>query len=553
MLLSLSIRNYALIKELDLEFNDKLTTITGETGAGKSILMGAIGLILGNRADASIISAGETKCIIEATFQIEKLQLQQVFEQLELDYSNETIVRREINDSGKSRAFVNDTPVNLSTLKLLGQKIVEIQTQNTSLMMADPKEQLIIIDDFMLNKDLLVNYKEIYTQYKSLQKKIQSHTEILRTQKQPFDFNLFQLNEIADLNIQENEELVLAEKIMVLTEASKIIESLQTVSTIFSENEQSIVQLLNHAKNAMKPIFSINESLTSVNERIQSLLIEVKDVSEECLQYSEKIEQNDAELELLNERLSKIQALMRKHNVRTANEILSIQETLSQSVLNLETIENEIQQFQTELESKYTELSKIGADMTEARIAASNVLTVEVESILKELSLAHAKIEFRFESGTQFMSETGLDRVNLFFSANLGSPIQLLSEVASGGEISRLNFAFRSLVAKKKAMPTLIFDEADTGISGETAGKMGKLLKQMGEIHQVLCITHLPQVAACGHHQLGIEKIYENNETKTIVKTLGLDDRIEAIAKMLSGDAVSVAALENAKQLIKTA
>lgn len=553
MLLSLSIRNYALIKELDLKFNDKLTTITGETGAGKSILMGAIGLILGNRADASVISAGESKCIIEANFQIDKLGLQNTFEELELDYHPETIIRREMSENGKSRAFVNDTPVNLSILKSLGQKIVEIQTQNTSLMMADPKEQLNIIDDFMPQKQLFIDYKTKFSQYKLIQKKILSHSELLSNQKKQFEFNLFQLNEISDLEIQENEELILAEKILILTQASKIIESLQTVSNLFSENELSIVQLLSHAKQALKPVATVNESLSAINQRIESILIETRDISEECSEYSEKIDQDENELERLNDRLSKIQSLMRKHNVQTTTEILAISEDLSLSVSNIETIESEILAFQKELDFLFNEVIKIGTAISNARIEASKELTIEVESILKDLSLLHAKIEFRFESGNHLLSETGIDKISLYFTANPGTPIQLLSEVASGGEISRLNFSFRSILAKHKSLPTLIFDEADTGISGETAGKMGKLLKQMGEIHQVLCITHLPQVAACGHHQLGIVKIYQANDTKTIVKSLSDEERIEAVAKMLSGDTITTAALENAKQLIITA
>ncbi len=553
MLLSLSIRNYALIKELDLKFNDKLTTITGETGAGKSILMGAIGLILGNRADANVISAGESKCIIEANFQIDKLGLQNTFEELELDYHPETIIRREMSENGKSRAFVNDTPVNLSILKSLGQKIVEIQTQNTSLMMADPKEQLNIIDDFMPQKQLFSDYKTKFSQYKLIQKKIHSHSELLSNQKKQFEFNLFQLNEISDLEIQENEELILAERILILTQASKIIESLQTVSNLFSENELSIVQLLSHAKQALKPVATMNESLSAINQRIESILIETRDISEECSEYSEKIDQDENELERLNDRLSKIQSLMRKHNVQTTTEILAISEDLSLSVSNIETIESEILAFQKELDFLFNEVIKIGTSISNARIEASKELTIEVESILKELSLPHAKIEFRFESGNHLLSETGIDKISLYFTANPGTPIQLLSEVASGGEISRLNFSFRSILAKHKSLPTLIFDEADTGISGETAGKMGKLLKQMGEIHQVLCITHLPQVAACGHHQLGIVKIYQDNDTNTIVKSLSNEERIEAVAKMLSGDTITTAALENAKQLIITA
>jgi DNA repair protein RecN (Recombination protein N) len=458
-----------------------------------------------------------------------------------------------MSENGKSRAFVNDTPVNLSILKSLGQKIVEIQTQNTSLMMADPKEQLNIIDDFMPQKQLFLDYKSKFSQYKLIQKKILSHSELLSNQKKQFEFNLFQLNEIADLEIQENEEILLAEKILILTQASKIIESLQTVSNLFSENELSIVQLLSHAKQALKPVATMNESLSAINQRIDSILIETRDISEECSEYSEKIDQDENELERLNDRLSKIQSLMRKHNVQTTTEILAISEELSLSVSNIETIETEILAFQKELDFLFSEVIKIGTAISNARIEASKELTIEVESILKELSLLHAKIEFRFESGKDLLSETGLDKVSLYFTANPGTPIQLLSEVASGGEISRLNFAFRSILAKHKSLPTLIFDEADTGISGETAGKMGKLLKQMGEIHQVLCITHLPQVAACGHHQLGIVKLYQDNDTKTIVKSLSNEERIEAVAKMLSGDTITAAALENAKQLIITA
>lgn len=551
MLQNLFIKNYALINELNLEIDGGLTTITGETGAGKSILLGAIGLVLGQRADTSAIADQTEKCIIEATFDVSKLNLKGLFDELEFDYQDITIIRREILPNGKSRSFVNDTPANLSNLKNIANHLIEIHTQHTGLLVTDPIEQLKLIDGFGNHASIFEKFKNTYTKFNQLSKKL---NDLVERQNQFFkekEFIQFQFDELNQLNLSENEELILEEKINVLTQASNIIQSVGITKQIISENDHSIIDQLNTIKNQLRSVSSVNQPLKDLFSRIESSILELKDIGSEAESIGESIEQNPAELEVLNERLAKIQNLFRKHQVESCKELIDLTQNLEEKLLASQNQDQDIESIQKQVKDSKNELITIGKQLSEARKVASEKIKSEAVSILKQLAIPNADIQFKLESNELNLNQYGLDKVDILFSANLGKTPQPLSQVASGGEISRLNFTFRSLIAKNKNLPTLIYDEADTGISGEIASKMGNMMRQLGHFHQVISITHLPQVASSGQNQWLVYKSTQSDKTQTSVKKLSEEERIRVIAQMLSGTNPSEIALQNAQELLK--
>ncbi len=551
MLQNLFIKNYALINELNLEIDGGLTTITGETGAGKSILLGAIGLVLGQRADTSAIADQTEKCIIEATFDVSKLNLQILFDELEFDYQDITIIRREILPNGKSRSFVNDTPANLSNLKNIANHLIEIHTQHTGLLVTDPIEQLKLIDGFGNHSSTFDTFRNTYSLYNQLTKKL---NDLIEHQNQFFkekEFIQFQFDELEQLNLKPNEEIELEEKINVLTQASNILQSVGVAKQIISDNEHSIIDQLNSIKNQLRAVSSINQPLKDLFSRIESSIIELKDIGAEAESIGESIEQNPSELEKLNERLAKIQNLFRKHQVDTCNQLIELSEKLEEKLLASQNQDQDIESIQKQLNDTKVELLKVGKQLSESRKNAAEKIKSDATAILKNLAIPNAEIQFKLESKEDYLNQYGLDKVDILFSANLGKSPQPLSQVASGGEISRLNFTFRSLIAKNKNLPTLIYDEADTGISGEIASKMGSMMRQLGQFHQVISITHLPQVAASGQNQWLVYKSTQLDKTHTSVKKLSGSERIHVIAQMLSGTNPSEVALQNAQELIK--
>ncbi len=550
MLKHLQIRNYALIKSLDLNFSEGLTTVTGETGAGKSILLGAIGLILGQRADSSEISTGETKCVIEASFEVSSLNLEAVFETLEIDFETTCILRREIHHTGKSRAFINDTPVNLTDLKLIGTLLVEIQTQHANLMVAQTVEQRKLLDFHFADQPDLSQYQVAYQEYKKslwiLEKKQLEKTEILKNK----DYNEFLLNELSQLGLNLELDENLDQEIELLSQVEKI-KSAFNLSIGFLENEQSgILQGLNSVKNQLKIVKDINPEIDTYFERINSMSIELKELNNDLWGYSEKIEENPQKLELLNQRQSKIQHLLKKHQVETIQDLIDIENRLSNELMDISELENQISELLITCENKRKRCVELAHNLTLKRKESSSAIKDKAISILNNLGLNHAQLAFEIQSDYEKLSDSGCDEVQLLFSANLGSPMMPVGQVASGGEISRLNFAIRSIIAKKKNLPTLIYDEADTGISGEIAGKMGKLFKELGNSHQVICITHLPQVASCGNQQIFVKKAILDGKTITDVAYLNNTERIDSIAGMLSGDSITESARNTAKELL---
>ncbi len=550
MLKHLQIKNYALIKSLDLNFSEGLTTVTGETGAGKSILLGAIGLILGQRADSSEITSGESKCIIEASFEIEALGIQSVFESIGIDYEPLCILRREIHNTGKSRAFINDTPVNLTDLKLIGTLLVEIQTQHANLMVTQTIEQRKILDYHFADKSNLTDYKTAFnelTQSKQLlTQKEQERLEILKNK----DYNEFLLNELSALNLNIEKDANLGQEIELLSQVEKIKSAFGSSIQILENEQLGILNGLNSIKTNLKNIKEINPEIAAYFERFESVSIELKELNNELWDYSEKIEENPARLEELNLRQSKIQSLLKKHQVESIEGLMEIESKLSHELMDITQLESEIDAIKNQCASLNSRCVKMAEELTQLRKQSAEIIQKSAISILNNLGLPHAQLEFEVLPDYKRLSDSGCDEVQLKFSANLGSPLMPVGQVASGGEISRLNFAIRSIVAKKKNLPTLIYDEADTGISGEVAGKMGRIFKELGNLHQVICITHLPQVASQGKQQLFVRKSIADGKTMTAVDYLSENDRIENIASMLSSDTITESARTNAKELL---
>ena len=550
MLTNLLIKNYALIKELNISIDQNLTTITGETGAGKSILLGAIGLVLGQRADNSAIADQSEKCIIEATFDIKNLNLKALFEEIEIDYHDECVIRREIHPNGKSRSFINDTPANLNQLKQLGAQLIEVHTQNTGLLISNPDEQIHLLDDFGGYKSLIDDYKKAYSNYSTSTKNLNS---LLLSQSQFIkekEFIQFQFDEIYNFQPIDKEEVTIEEQITLLTQASNITQALGQANKQINETENSLVDQLNYLKNQIKPIAQLNDSISSVFTRLETTIVELKDIGFEAENIAEKIEENPAALDNLNDRLLKMQNLFRKHQVESAAELLHLQNELEIKLQQSQNIEDEIISLKNEVKKAKENAFIMAQKLSESRLNASKLLAEETKTILVNLAIPHAQIEFKVNTSDTELSPLGIDTVNILFSANLGKSPQLLSQVASGGEISRLNFTFRSLIAKNKNLPTLIYDEADTGISGEVASKMGAMMRQLGNLHQVISITHLPQVAAAGQTQWLVYKSVAENKTLSSVKKLDFNERITVLGQMLSGTNPTDAALSNAKELL---
>ncbi len=550
MLTKLLIKNYALIKELNISIDQNLTTITGETGAGKSILLGAIGLVLGQRADNSAISDQAEKCIIEATFDIKNLTLKVLFEEIEIDYHNECVIRREILPNGKSRSFINDTPANLNQLKQLGAQLIEVHTQNTGLLISNPDEQIHLLDDFGGYKSMIDDYKRAYTYFststKNLNNLLVSQAQFIKEK----EFIQFQFDEIYNFQPVENEETTIDEQITLLTQASNITQALGQANKQINETENSLIDQLNYLKNQIKPIAQLNSSISSVFERLETTIVELKDIGFEAENIAEKIEENPAALDNLNDRLLKMQNLFRKHQVESAAELLHLQNELEIKLQQSQNIDDEIISLKNEVKKAKENAFVLANKLTESRLNASKLLAEETKNILVNLAIPHAQIEFKVDTSNSELTPLGVDTVNILFSANLGKSPQLLSQVASGGEISRLNFTFRSLIAKNKNLPTLIYDEADTGISGEVASKMGAMMRQLGNLHQVISITHLPQVAAAGQNQWLVYKSVSENKTLSSVKKLDFNERITVLGQMLSGTNPTDSALNNAKELL---
>ena len=547
MLNALYIQNYALIDELKIEFDKKLTIITGETGAGKSILLGALGLILGKRADTTDIADESEKCIVEAHFDISNLNLNYLFEDNEIEYSNHCIIRREITKQGKSRAFINDCLVNLNILKSIASFLVDIQSQNSSLLMTQSDSQLNLVDS-CISGQIISDYNATYELYKDQEGKLRKlKNEKLKIEKDR-DYNEFLYNEIHSLHLTLEDNLI-EEEIAKLSESETIQRILYKTNSLIEDNEINIRGTLREISRDLQTISSLSPQFEDLLKRLDSCTLELSDIAAESLQIAENTEDNPKLLTELNERLGEIHRLQRKHQLDSVEDLLNLKNQLDEKLNQTELITEEIEKLEIEVNQSLTRLTKQGEVLSEARILESRKLEAEVLLILKDLSMEHTQIKFSWEKLNEY-SENGNDSVDLLFSSNPGVSMKSVSFIASGGELSRLSFALRSIISRKHQLPTLIYDEADTGVSGNVAAKMGKLMREMGDKHQVICITHLPQVASSGEHQFEVIKEIENNSARTKINKLTHEQRITAIAKMLSGTEQLESAYQTAKELL---
>ncbi|WP_347174711.1 DNA repair protein RecN [Polaribacter uvawellassae] len=549
MLTSLSIQNYALINQLSIDFNNGLSIITGETGAGKSILLGALGLVLGNRADTSTLKDTSKKCVVEAHLAISNYNLEDFFTSVDLDYEAQTIIRREILPSGKSRAFVNDTPVKLSVLNELKSKLIDVHSQHQTLELSDAGFQFHILDALAKNGQKLASYQRGLKQLNFYQKELQELEAQQREANQQYDYNLHLFNELTEANLIADEQLELEEKLEKLNNVEEIELNLSEAVHIASADEIGIQTLLNTLENRLQKIAPFSKEYEEISNRITSVKIELDDIISELEDATESIDSNPNELEKLNDRLQLIYNLQKKHYVNSIPELLEIQEVLSIKVDQVENAEEIINQKQQQINEVSTKLDEVANLISSARKKIIPNLKKELEYLLSELGMPEARFSIDISKSDSFLSN-GKDKLNFLFSANKGGSFGELKKVASGGELSRIMLAIKKILSDNTQLPTIIFDEIDTGVSGEISNKIAKIMQQMSTQMQVITITHLPQIAAKGNQHYKVFKEDVAGVTTTNLKQLSEDERIVEIAEMLSGKDISDSAITHAKELL---
>ncbi|KGO86721.1 DNA recombination protein RecN [Flavobacterium rivuli WB 3.3-2 = DSM 21788] len=549
MLQTLHIKNFALIEQLHIDFSGSFSTITGETGAGKSILLGALGLVLGNRADLTSLKDKEQKCMVEAHFNIGDYQLNEFFAQNDMDYEDTTIIRREILPSGKSRAFVNDTPINLQELQQLGEYLIDIHSQQQTRELSDELYQMQILDAVAGNNNLLVTYKKQYTLYKEVLSKLKKLQDQKASLSKEQDYNAFLLQELVTANLKAGEQEELEESLEMLSNVEFIKESVAKALAIANEEQLGALQNLKDIKNSLQKISSLSAEYAGYYERVSSLVIELDDITGSLAEGYEKLADDPAELERVNQKLQLIYALQKKHQAATVADLLTIQEELESKVVLVENIDDAIKQQEDEAEKAKAITDGTAAKLYEARQKAIPVLTEKITAILSQLGMPNAR--FKFEVAvTESYFNNGKDQMSLLFSGNKGTDFGLMKKVASGGEMSRIMLAVKAVLANYSKLPSIIFDEIDTGVSGEIANKMGDIMKNMSQQMQVMAITHLPQIAAKGDRQYKVFKTTQGDNTVSELKLLTHDERVREIAEMLSGKDVSDSALNHARALL---
>ena len=549
MLTNLYIKNYALIEEVKLPFDKGFTVITGETGAGKSILLGALGLILGKRADISSIGDPENKCVIEAQFQIEAYQIKDLFTELDLDYELQTIVRREILPSGKSRAFVNDTPVTLNQLSALGERLVDIHSQHQTLEVTDNDFQFQILDAFVDNETVLVEYKSIYSSYRLNQRVLKKLQDEKAEAKKEEEYKNFLLNELLEANLKPGEQEELESRYDTLNNVEQITEGLAEAYQSLTREELGINDMLLAVKLKISKLASFSKELGELNERLESATIEFEDIAETVNDLASNTEGDPEELIKIETRLKLLFDLQKKHSASNIEELITIQNELDDEVQSLNDLDTKIIKLERDIASAKNELEGKAIILTKQRNKAIKPLTERLQGILVNLGMQNAHFDVTLRDREDFR-DNGKDDLEFLFTANKGMRAQELKKAASGGELSRIMLAIKSVVSDYANLPTLIFDEIDTGVSGEVALKMGEIMKGMGSRMQIVSITHLPQIAGQGENHFKVFKEDKEHRTTTHIEKLDASMRVTEIAEMLGGKATSDAARDHAKQLL---
>ena len=551
MLKSLYISNYVLIDELKIEFDSGFTVLTGETGAGKSIIIGALSLIMGQRADTKAIKQGADKCIVEVEFDISSYNLKAFFEENELDFvDNQCIIRREINSAGKSRSFVNDTPTSLNILRDLTAFLIDIHSQNENLQLGNDVYQRDLIDNFAQNQDIMAKYQDAFYNWKKETAELEKLKNVASKQNSELEYLKFQFQQLSDSQLVDGEQEELEQELETLNHAEEINTELLYANNLLINNDLTVISQLKDSLNAIEKIKNYIADGENLQQRLESAYIELKDIAMEINVLSENIEFSPTRLEYVESRLSELFSLQKKFNLRTVLELIEKRDEIDNQLVAIENFDEAILTLEKSVAEKFNILKENGQFLTKSRVNVCKSIEQTLISELIELGIPHAKISIEIIDLQQF-TDNGADNISILFSANKNHLPQPIAQVASGGEISRLMLAIKSLLINKINLPTIIFDEIDTGVSGDIADRVGRIMERMSHTMQVITITHLPQIAAQGQHHFRVFKVDENQTVATKIEKLSVDSRIAEIAQMLSGSTVTSAAEENAKELLK--
>lgn len=551
MLHRLHVTNYALIENLNIDFSDGLTIITGETGAGKSILLGALAMILGQRADANALLNKQKKCVVEGEFKIENYSLKDFFQQQELDYEEHTIIRREISPEGKSRAFVNDTPVNLSQLKELAIRLVDIHSQHENLTLNNSAFQLSVVDVYAQHKELLEKYQAKYKAYLKSKSLLEDLLAKEKQSKSESDYFQFQFNELEEAKLKADEQEKLEQELATLNNAEEIKSALARSFYQLDGSEINLLIQLAEINNSLAALAKYNPTLQEILVRLKSSQIELKDIAAEIEILEQKIQYSPQRIEEINERLNIIYHLQQKHRASTIAELLVLQNELSEKLFAIQSLDEEIQSLNIQVNEAKNELLNLAKRISKNRKEIIPSIENQIKKLLKEVGMPNGVLKIEStELDNKTFNENGIDKIRFLFSANKGIDYKELNKVASGGELSRLMLCIKSLIAKLMALPTIIFDEIDSGVSGEVAFKVGNVMSAISEQHQVISITHLPQIASKGDAHYFVYKEISGNKTITKMKQLNRQERINEIAQMLGGEKPTAIAVENAKEML---
>jgi len=549
MIKNIHIGNYALIDKTNIELEKGFTIITGETGAGKSILLGAIGLTLGQRADVAAIMDKNRKCVVEITYDVVGYDLQQWFADNDLDYDDEVVVRRELTADGKSRAFINDTPVNNKLLKEFGSFLIDVHSQHQSLLIGQPEYQLEILDAFCGNQVLLKDYRVKYTHRQGLLSELTSLKQRAKEAEQEEDYLKFQFNQLDEARLREGEQQELEEELAVLNNAENIKSAFSESTYVLTESDNPVIQALKGVKNRMATLEGIVKEAADYEQRLSSVILELEDIADESERMAERVEYNPARVDVINERLNVMYDLLHKHRLEKVEELIALKEELGKKLKGIQSFAEQIEILEKQIKSVETEMDSLAGKLHKARVASEEKLREEMRGLLVSMGIKHAVFKVMITPLDHFTT-TGKDDVSFLFSANKNQEPGELVKVASGGEISRLMLSLKYILSRTKQLPVIIFDEIDTGVSGEIAHRMAEMMKEMARRMQVISISHLPQIAAAGNCHFKVYKEDRGETTISGIRKLTPEERVQEIAGMISGQEITPAAIETAKILL---
>lgn len=548
MLTHLTIKNYALIDHLEMDLSGHLNVLTGETGAGKSIMLGAIGLLLGNRADTKVLWNEAEKCVAEGTFDIKEYALREIFEAEDLDYDDQTVLRREISPGGKSRAFINDTPVTLDIMKRIGSRLMDVHSQHETLDLGNKQFQLSVVDAFAANAKLRTTYAQCWKHYLKAKSEYEQLRDEANALQQESDFVKFQLDELTQANLEADEQPKLESDLKIMEHAEDIKSKFNLLLQQLDQGDVAANAIITESKSLLNSISNYSESYRKLADRLESLRIELADIVNEVETEEQKIEFDPQRIEEIKDRLSLLYQLQQKHRLGSVAELIELRDRLQEKANKTDNLDDELRKLKTQLDEATNNLAEAGSQLSQSRTKVFNPLCKEMQALLQELGIPEAKL--KVEHQTLEPTPSGIDSIELMFSANKGIEVRPLAQVASGGEFSRVMFCIKYILAGRTALPTLILDEIDTGVSGEIAIRLGKMMKTMAQKHQLLAISHLPQIAAKADRHFYAFKESKSKKTTSQIRLLGEDERVDEIAKMIGGEKPSPLAKENARELI---